>query len=361
MPLYRELSAAAQAAYANAATAAFVLDANRTAAQASGTFTSKLIGKERYWYHGHRTADGKVVQVYLGKSGPVIDELIGQRNDPQAKAAIDHAKRLANAAAALGCAEIIPAHAAVIDRLAGHGFFRAGGILIGTHAFIAYQNRFGALWEAGASTTDLDFAHPGGNLSVALPSDRRMDTRSAIESLNMGFAPNTAGTTYTKSDQRDFELDFVTSRGRSDKPVHVAALNVTLQPLRFMEYGMEQAMPAVLLTRRGPIVVNLPDPARYAVHKLVISGERPERMRVKARKDLMQVACLVDYLQRHDADSLSQAWADAAGRGPGWRKRMTSGLGQLAVNHPDLDLSFARGASTISPEPPPQRSRAPRP
>jgi hypothetical protein len=77
------------------------------------------------------------------------------------------------------------------------------------------------------------------------------------------------------------------------------------------------------------------------VHKLVISGERPERMRVKARKDLMQVACLFDYLQRHDPGSLAQAWANAAGRGPGWRQRLKAGLNQLAVGHPELDLSFA--------------------
>lgn len=187
---------------------------------------------------------------------------------------------------------------------------------------------------------------------MALPSDRRKDTRSAIESLNMGFVPNTAGTTYAKSDQRDFELDFVTSKGRSDKPVHVDASNVTLQPLRLMEHGMEHAIPSVLLTRRGPIVVNLPDPARYAVHKLGISGERPERMRIKARKDLMQAACLVDYLQRHDVGALADAWADAAGRGPGWRKRLRSGYEQLAVTHPDLDLSFASAVPPAAPAAP---------
>jgi hypothetical protein len=342
MSLHRDLSAAAQAAYANAATAAFVLDANRTAAHAAGTFSSKLINRVRYWYHGHRTADGKIIQIYLGKSSPELDALIEQRNDPQAKAAIAHARRLSDAAIALGCASIIPAHAIVIDRLAAHGFFRAGGILVGTHAFIAYQNRLSVTWDGGASTTDLDFAHVGRNLSIALPADAHMDTHSAIDSLNMGFVPNTHRTTYTKADQKDFELDFITSRGRSDKPVHLAALNVTLQPLRFMEYGMENTIPSVLLTGRGPIVVNLPDPARYAVHKLIVCAERPERMRIKSRKDLLQASSLIELLQAQDPQALANAWADAVGRGPGWKRRLAEGLAQLKQLHPTLDASFAR-------------------
>lgn len=338
--LHRDLNAAAQAAYANAAAAAFVLDSNRTAAHAAGTFSTKLIGGERYWYHGCRTADGKVVQIYLGKSSPEMDALITQRNDPAAKSAIAHARRLTAAAIALGCASIIPAHAMVIDRLAAHGFFRAGGILIGTHAFIAYQNRLGVCWEGGASTTDLDFAYPGRNLSVALPADARMDTHTAIESLKMGFVPNSSRTTYTKSDQTDFELDFVTSRGRSNAPVHLASLNVTLQPLRFMEYGMESAIPAVLLTGRGPIVVNLPDPSRYAIHKLIVCAERPERMRIKSRKDLLQAASLIELLQAQDPSALADAWSDATDRGPSWRRRLEVGLSQLQAMHPALDVGF---------------------
>jgi hypothetical protein len=342
-PLRHDLSAAAQAAYANVAAAAFVLDDQRTAAHAAGSFSTKLIHGERYWYHGHRSADGKIVQIYLGKSSPEMDALIAQRNDPQAKAAIAHARRLTAAAVALGCASIIPAHTAVIDRLAAHGFFRAGGILIGTHAFIAYQNRLGVRWVGGDSTTDLDFAHPGRNLSVALSPDARMDTHSAIESLKMGFVPNSSRTTYTKSDQTDFELDFVTRRGRSDAPVHLDWLNVSLQPLRFMEYSMEAVIPSVLLTSRGPIVVNLPDPARYAMHKLIVCAERPERMRIKSRKDLLQAASLIEALQAQDPESLADAWGDAAGRGPRWRLRLGQGLAQLRAMHPALATPFADG------------------
>jgi hypothetical protein len=270
-----------------------------------------------------------------GISQPLaLDALIAQRGNPEAKAAIAHARQLTQAAIALGCAAIIPAHARVVERLASHGFFRAGGILVGTHAFIAYQNRLGILWRDGASTQLPEFASPGRNLSIALPAEARMDTHSAIESLNMGFVPNSSRSTYTKSDQTDFELDFITSRGRSDEPVHLDPLNVTLQPLRFMEFSMENTLVDLVLTNRGPYVVNLPDPARYAVHKLIVCAERPERMRMKSRKDLSQAASLISYFQAQDPQALADAWHDAASRGPGWKRRLLEGLAQLQRLYP---------------------------
>ena len=45
-------------------------------------------------------------------------------------------------------------------------------------------------------TLDLDFAHAGKNLSIAMQSDVRVDTRGALESLQMGFIPVVSQTTY---------------------------------------------------------------------------------------------------------------------------------------------------------------------
>ena len=77
-------------------------------------------------------------------------------------------------------------------------------------------------------------------------------------------------------------------------PVFVKSLNVTLQPLKFMEFSMEATTQAVLLARRGPLVVTIPAPERYAVHKLLLHGarhgERPEKQRTKARVALCGVS-----------------------------------------------------------------------
>lgn len=76
--------------------------------------------------------------------------------------------------AALGCANITPKHGRVIKRIAQHGFFKVGGVLAGTHAFLAYKNMLGVLWSVADTTRDMDFAHPGNNLSIAIPNQLKM-------------------------------------------------------------------------------------------------------------------------------------------------------------------------------------------
>ena len=131
-------------------------------------------------------------------------------------------------------------------------------MLVGTHAFLAYQNHFGVRWVGGDVTVDLDFAPPGKNISLALPSSIQADRPDAIESLKMGFLPVNEGTRYVKQDEQDFDLDFLTTRHRGrDAPVHVPQLKVTLQPLRFMEFSLQATMPLALPASTGPVVANV--------------------------------------------------------------------------------------------------------
>ena len=197
---------------------------------------------------------------------------------------------------------------------------------LGTHAFLAYQNMFGVRWDAGAFTVDLDSAHAGKNVSLAIAANVEVDTARAIESLEMGFIPVMSGTTYKKPDEPDFDLDFLTTFGRGgDKPLFVPALNLSMQPLKFMEFSLEAPMKATLLYRNGPLVVNVPRPERYVWHKLIVCGERPREMRTKANKDLVQAACLLDFLLENDGDAVRQSWDDAIQRGPDWSQRLLQG------------------------------------
>lgn len=75
---------------------------------------------------------------------------------------------------------------------------------------------------------------------------------------------------------------------------------------------MEDVQPATLFD---------PTPQRYAIHKLLIIGERAGQFRAKVGKDLAQVASLLDYFNMADPDAIKEAWTDALSRGPGWRKR----------------------------------------
>jgi hypothetical protein len=167
-----------------------------------------------------------------------------------------------------------------------------------------------------------------------------MDMGSEIEALKMGFVPVKSLTTYLKSDEQDLQIDFVTCRHRGgDTPVLIKALNATMQPLKFMEFSMEAPIQVTLLAQRGPITVNAPPPEKYALHKLLVYGERPQNMRVKATKDLSQSASLIDYLAQNDADLLNETWVGLMNQGPGWRSRARQGLAALKEHYPKVDIS----------------------
>jgi hypothetical protein len=342
MQKFVELSAAAQTAYAALAHAARQAELSRSVADVPGGFAKKIINGRTYWYHQAKSPGGKLQQRYVGPDDAQTRELIERHADPAAKAGREHLVRLCDAAIALGCYGVIPKHARVLGRLADHGLFRAGGILVGTHAYLAYQNHFGLRWTGGDTTVDLDFAHPGKNVSVAMPSDIEVDTPSAIDSLKMGFLPVNEGTRYVKPDEPDFDLDFLTSRHRGrDAPVVVPQLRLTLQPLKFMEFPMENPMPLVLPASSGPIVANAPQPARYALSKLLVHAERRTSDPPKSAKDLEQAATLIDYLSRHQPEALQAAWDDLLSRGPGWRSRAKEGLKALARRHPGIECVIA--------------------
>lgn len=347
MPLYHELSLAAQTAFAGLDDAARQADLNRSIADLPGGFAKKTVSGKAYWYYQVKDPDGKLRQSYVGPDDVLTQTLIQAHADPAHKLARQQLVRMSRAAMELGCADIPPKHARVIERLANSGLFSAGGILVGTHAFLAYQNLFGVRWSAGAATLDLDFAHAGRNVSLALPENLELDTTAAIDSLHMGFIPRQARTSFRKADEPEFDLDFLTSRGRSgEKPVAVPRLNLTMQPLRFMELSLQEPMRATLIARSGPIVVNLPRPQRYALHKLLVYGERSQAQRTKARKDIAQAAALMDYLLTHDTEEIATMWVDVNSRGPGWRKRLKQGFVAMNEAYADCEFSARIGRAT---------------
>ena len=347
MSLHHEFSLAAQTAFAGLDAAARQADLNRSIADLPGGFAKKIVAGRTYWYYQVKNPDGQLRQSYVGPDDAATQALIQRHGDPAQKLAQQQLVRMARAAMELGCADIPPKHARVIERLADSGLFSAGGILVGTHAFLAYQNVFGVRWSAGAATLDLDFAHAGRNVSLALPENLKLDTNAAIDSLQMGFIPNQAHTSFRKADEPDFDLDFLTSRGRTgDKPVTLARLNLTMQPLRFMELSLQDPMRTTLLARSGPIVVNLPRPERYALHKLLVFGERAQAQRTKARKDIAQAAALLDYLLTHDTAQIATMWTDVNNRGPGWRKRLKEGFGAMNALYPACTFATRMAQAT---------------
>ncbi len=352
MTRFVELPLAAQTAYAELAEQARALELSDALAGLKGSFQRMRRKKASYWYFAYRDLDQRVRMAYVGPDEPRVRHLV------ERFAAVRRTKPLAasaQSAIALGCALTTPKHFRVVKRLAEYGFFRAGGVLIGTHAFIALGNLLGVRWADGSTTLDVDFAHAGRNVSIALPATVRIDVHGALESLEMGLLPMTqfdgrVGAQYRNPKDEELRIDFVTSMVRRSGPVVMPELNLALEPLKFMEFILEETTQACLIARTGACVVNVPAPERFAVHKLIVHGERPTRERTKARKDLLQVGSLAAYfLASAQATAFNAAWREALARGPGWRLRAEKGRAALIAIAPELDAAELWSGRTRTP------------
>jgi hypothetical protein len=338
-PLYLDLSAAAQAAYAQLLDAALGAEHARSVADLQGSFAAKTVKGRQYWYFQYTEPSGKLRQVYVGPDGDPLRRLMARKAVPGAQAALG---ALSRSAIALGCTAIIPRHFRVLRRLGEYGFFDAGGVLIGTHAFLAYGNLLGVRWGGQERTQDIDSARAGKRLSLLLPNNLEVRTDVAVRSLEMGFLPvsglqgKTGGTCLIPSEP-DFRIDFLTPLHRGGStPYEHAQLHVRLQPLPFMEFSLEAVEQAVLFCAEGAVLVNVPAPARFALHELVVHGERSGAFATKSGKDLGHAASLIDYLWEHRRDALDEALIDMRSRSRGWIARLRRGAQALRKAYPGL-------------------------
>lgn len=338
--LYAPLPVSAQAAYSEMFEALRFATLRRSVADLHGSFAAKTVKGRRYWYFAFRDAvDGKVRQLYVGPDSPQLQALIERKAEVPPGA--DQLQRQAAAAIVLGCTAMVSAHFRIVRQFEQVGFFHAGGVLVGSHAFAAYGNLLGARWMQSAQTFDVDFAmgRPDDAISLVVPAPP-VDVPSTIEQLAMGFVPHAAlgGASYESSADIGLRIDFLTPKGREGRSEFVESLNIPLQPLPFLDYLIEAPVQVALMEAHGQsVLVNVPDPARFAVHKLIVSQERPVRERAKAAKDVAQAAALIEYHLDMAPSAMANAYLDAASRGKGWRQRVDDGVRALLAQAPHLE------------------------
>ena len=85
-------------------------------------------------------------------------------------------------------------------------------------------------------------------------------------------------------------------------------------------------------------MVNIPHPARYALHKLIIHGEREGAFASKASKDLIQAVSLLQYYKDHRTWEIKETYEDLMNRGKGWASRFERGLSAVEKTYPTLEL-----------------------
>lgn len=144
----------------------------------------------------------------------------------------------------------------------------------------------------------------------------------------VSYALDAARTTSYALGER-YRVDVLTTnRGAPrDKPSFLPTLGSDAAPLPFMDYLLREPVETAMLHGAG-VLVNVPAPARYAVHKLIVSRDRkvnPE----KGLKDRLQAAQLIEILTEDDPFALRDAYAEARERGETWRTLLDEAVSLL--------------------------------
>jgi len=266
------------------------------------SFSIKTVNKYKYWYMEVVIGSGKK-QYSLGRDTDELRELIEKQKRlyKQAIPDMEQREKLVSMLSSGGLSIPNSSDGRVLELLAQSGLFLSGGVLVGSHAFNIYQGMLGVKWETALTQTqDLDLASES-KINVAISEDAP-DVKSVLLDSGMGFFEvpalnHKSPSTSFKIRGQAFHVDLLTPLHGSDdsSPVKLKHFKSYAHPIRFLDFLLEDTQIAVVPFRAG-ILLNVPSPARFALHKLVISQRRAVSQQTKAKKDILQAEMLINVL-----------------------------------------------------------------
>jgi len=82
-----------------------------------------------------------------------------------------------------------------------------------------------------------------------------------------------------------------------------------------MSFLLEETVPTIAFDRKHIALVNVPDPIRFAIHKLLVSQIRPMAFRAKAAKDIAQASTILEVCTDQSPDLVRDALDEAIAMG----------------------------------------------
>jgi hypothetical protein len=247
----------------------------------------------KFWVHRYLDAVGRRHESYLGTDDdPAVGARLGALRSriDAANATIERVRVLARAR----FATVDRKTYSTLASLHNHGLFRAGAVLIGSHAFGALLNALGVKTVPYA-TEDIDIARPEALALPRLPPFLDMLQETGIEFLEVPALDRRGhSTSFVERGGSRLRVDLlVPSPGESYPIVAVPELNAHAKGLPYLRYLLRDSQDVAVLSPHGVVLVRVPVPERYAIHKLIISQLR-KRTDSKPERDLRQAAILID-------------------------------------------------------------------
>ena len=189
---------------------------------------------------------------------------------------------------------------AAVATLSNHGLFKAGGVLIGSHAYGTLLNQLGVR-AAQYATLDVDIAR-GARLAFETPPASFLEM---LKASGLPFVENPRldhrepSTSFGEAGGSSFQVDLlVPSNGSGMRTIEVPELQAHATGLPYLNYVLGDSQETVLLARVGCCRVRVPTPERFAIHKLIVSQLRNRGE--KSVRDISQASVLLAVLaERH--------------------------------------------------------------
>ncbi|MBU2724794.1 GSU2403 family nucleotidyltransferase fold protein [Acidithiobacillus ferridurans] len=302
---------------------------------ADGCVIRKTVRGREYLYYQYRE-NGKQKQSYVGPASDAHDRFLSEWQQERSSA-----QKLSAMFIRGGGYQLDSFASGLLDSFATHGLFAGGGVLVGTYAFLAYQNMLGVRWSEALMTTDVDIARDRHHVDLAILPGHQIAVQEIMGTLRPEMKPIfdvMRGTrqivAYAGTDGQS-RLDLLTPMvgKESVDPVYVPALKSFAEPLRFLDYLIEDAQYAVAINRHmQPILIMVPNPARFALHKLLISQKRPKGQEAKSIKDILQADQLLGFLIERSSRSydIVEAWEGLHQRGKKWVTPVCAGMARCS-------------------------------
>ena len=298
-----------------------------------GTIEERQRNGRTYLYERFRIGT-QMMSRYLGEDEPELRARLERAEALKAEAETRRKRmtRLAKTLRAEGFITTDRQTGSLLLAFSRAGVFRLGGTLVGTSAYSLYQGDLGVRmdYEELAQTGDIDFAS-FERLSVVLEDKVEKNPAEILKLLKFDPVPGVNDRQIWKWRQSHSEtmVEFLTPAFGAETVKPLPALGVSAQALNYLNFLIADPIHAVALYRSG-VLVQLPRPERFAIHKLIVADRRqggPDQL--KARKDRSQAEFLVEVLSEDRPDELAEAYEAALSRGPRWRHRIEASLKRM--------------------------------
>jgi hypothetical protein len=260
----------------------------------------------RFWVHRYSDPAGRRLETYLGKS-----------DDPAALARVSALRlRIEAAKSTISSIRVLArAGFATVDRKAyatlaslhNHGVFRAGALLIGSHAYGTLLNTLGVRAVA-YSTEDVDIARREKLAIPAATAFVEMLRETGLEFFPVPALRRTApSTSYAERGGSRLRVDLLVPSSGDDYPiVPVPELKAHAKGLPYLAYLLGASQDSPVLSPHGAVTVRVPTPERFAIHKLIVSQLR-RTASAKPEKDLRQAATLIEAVVERFPSAIEEA------------------------------------------------------